>query len=103
MCYLSPVWRSIRDLPLQSEIFRSAASHSLSIDTLEVAWNPGVPNIAITERKQPDLWRWAVVSGEDFVIDEGSEDTQSEAKGVAVSSLERATEKLHLQYAVAAS
>lgn len=49
--------------------------------------------MAVTVRKQPDLWCWAVVGPDDSLLAEGGEATQEEAKAVAVAALERATSR----------
>jgi hypothetical protein len=90
MCFLHPVWRSFSDLPLNSEASRFSVSFSPSLATVEVACNPGIPRFAIVERKQPDLWRWAIAEGAgEPLIDEGWEPTQDDAKRTAVAALER--------------
>jgi hypothetical protein len=94
MCFLSPVWRSFSDLPLNSEASRVSASCSLSLATLEVACNPGIPRFNLVERTQPDLWRWAIVGAGEALIDEGCESTQADARKAAVAALERDTDRL---------
>ncbi|HXP61198.1 MAG TPA: hypothetical protein VN829_11945 [Dongiaceae bacterium] len=89
MCFLSPVWRSFSDLPLNSEASRVSASFSLSLATLEVACNPGIPLFALVERKEPDLWRWAIAGAGEPLMEEGCEPTQEDAKKTAVAALER--------------
>ncbi len=48
---------------------------------------PGVTGFALVEQIQPDLWRWATVSAEGPILDEGPWATQTEAKSFAVEAL----------------
>lgn len=88
MCFLSPVWRSYLDIPADAEAFQASSSSSFSLSTLEVACNPGITSFALIERKQPDTWRWAIISAAGPVTDEGWETTDIDAKRSAVAALE---------------
>jgi hypothetical protein len=48
---------------------------------------PGIRGFALIEQIQPDLWRWATVSIEGPILEEGSKTTQEEAKRSAVEAL----------------
>ena len=58
-----------------------------SLNTLEVTCDPGYCGFALTERRQHDMWRWALVSAEGPVIDEGWEITETDAKRSAVGAM----------------
>jgi hypothetical protein len=62
-----------------------------SLSTLEVACNPAFPGFALTERKQPDTWRWAIISAEGSILEEGLERTETDAKRTAVEALQYVT------------
>ena len=59
-----------------------------ALDTLEVACNPGIASFGLTERKPPNMWRWAVVDAKGLITDEGWEPTQMDAKRSAVDALQ---------------
>ncbi len=48
---------------------------------------------AITERKQPEVWRWAVIGKDGSILEEGCEPTQAEAKRAAAEALNLAEEE----------
>jgi hypothetical protein len=83
----SPGWRSYCDISANAEADLARSSSGFSLSTLEIATCPGVTGFALTERIQPDLWRWATVSVEGPILDEGSKATQAEAKRSAVAAL----------------
>jgi hypothetical protein len=87
----SPIWRSFLDISANAEAYLARSSSGFSLSTLEIANCPGVAGFALTEQIHPDLWRWATVSIEGPILDEGSETTQSEAKRSAVEALRKGT------------
>jgi hypothetical protein len=84
MEFLSPIWRPYYEIRSNTEAVMASSASSFSLSTLEIAGNPDMAGFALTERKQVDLWRWATVSVEGPVVDEGWETTQSEAKRSAI-------------------
>lgn len=94
MCYLAPMWRSFQDIPSDAEASCVSSSCLYSLATLEVACDPAVSNFALTERRQPDLWRWAIVSSDGALVSEGWESTQAIAKRAAVAALEHEMDRL---------
>jgi hypothetical protein len=48
---------------------------------------PGKQGFALIEQAGPDSWRWATVSIEGPILEEGSKATQAEAKRSAVEAL----------------
>lgn len=88
MAFISPIWRSHCDIHMNAEAALVSSSGSFSLSTLEIASNPGMAGFALTERKQPDLWRWATVSVEGPIVDEGWKTTQAEAKKSAINALQ---------------
>lgn len=83
----SPIWRSYANISAGAEAALAKSSSGFSLSTLEIANFPNVAGFALTERMQPDLWRWATVSVEGPIFDEGSAPTQDDAKIAAVSAL----------------
>jgi hypothetical protein len=88
MAFISPIWRSYYDIHINAEAAFASSSSSFSLSTLEVANNPGMSVFALTERKQPDLWRWATISAEGPIVEEGWETTQAGAKVSAINALQ---------------
>jgi hypothetical protein len=90
MAFFSPVWRSYYDISANAAAAFALSSSRFSLSTLEIASNPGMAGFALTERKQPDMWRWATISVEGPIVDEGWETTQADAKRSAIAALRRA-------------
>lgn len=88
MLLLAPTWRSFVEIPADAEAAFASSASSFSLTTLEVASVPGSTDFALTERRLPDSWRWAVVSAEGSIVDEGWEPTQEDAKRSAVDALQ---------------
>jgi hypothetical protein len=87
LLFLSPIWRSYADISSGAEAALAKSSSGFSLSSLEIANCPGVAGFALIERMRPDLWRWATVSLEGPILDEGSEPTQADAKISAVDAL----------------
>ena len=87
----SPIWRSYSEISANAEADLARSSSGFSLSTLEIANCPGVVGFALTERIQPELWRWATVSIEGPILEEGTEATQVEAKVSAVEALRHKT------------
>jgi hypothetical protein len=85
---IAPTWRCFENLSPGQEAASVAASCSFSLSTLEVTSMPDSAGFALTERKQPEIWRWAVVGPVGFVLEEGFEPTQAEAKRAAAQALQ---------------
>ena len=90
MLFLPPNWRSFRDIPADAEAAFAASSSRFSLCTLEVVCDPGFPGFALTEKRHLDVWRWALISAEGPVIDEGWEPTEIDAKKSAVGAMRQA-------------
>jgi hypothetical protein len=84
----TPAWRCFENLTPGPEAASAAASCSFSLATLEIATVPEYPNFALTERRQPEIWRWAIIGQQGFVLEEGLEATQQEAKDAASAAFE---------------
>ncbi|HEY5227351.1 MAG TPA: hypothetical protein VIJ19_02365 [Opitutaceae bacterium] len=80
-------WRCFEDIVCGAEAASAAASCSFSLGTLEVASNPETASFAVTERKQPEIWRWAIIGSGGFILEEGFEPTREEAKSAACDAL----------------
>jgi hypothetical protein len=80
-------WRSFEDITCGAEAASAAASCAFSLGTLEVATAPEAASFAVTERKQPEIWRWAIIGSGGFLLEEGFEPTQEQAKMAASDAL----------------
>jgi hypothetical protein len=81
-------WRLFQDIPAGQESAAVASSCIFSMATLQIASVAGSCGFALTERRAPALWRWAVVGPVGFLVEEGFEETQDAAKGAAEEALE---------------
>lgn len=84
----SPTWRCFENMTPGAEAASVAASCSFSLATLEVASMHDSPGFALTERKQPEIWRWAVIGPVGYLLEEGFEPTQADAKRAAAEAME---------------
>jgi hypothetical protein len=80
-------WCCFQNIPSGPEAASAAASCAFSLSTLEVASTPDAATFAVTERKQPEIWRWAIICG-GCVLEEGFEPTREDAKNAATEALE---------------
>jgi hypothetical protein len=83
----SPIWRAYRDISANAEADLARSSSGFSLSTLEIVSFPGVTGFALVEKMRHDLWRWATVSIEGPILEEGSNATQEEARRSAVEAL----------------
>jgi hypothetical protein len=83
----APTWRCFENMSPGPEAASVAASCAFSLATLEVASMPDSAGFALTERKQPEIWRWAVIGPVGFLLEEGYEPSQAEAKRAAAEAL----------------
>jgi hypothetical protein len=81
-------WRCFESIPSGPEAASAAASCAFSLCTLEVASTPDAAMFAVTERKRPNIWRWAIIGADNVILEEGSEATQEEAKAAAAEALD---------------
>src|SRR5476651_964648 len=81
-------WCSFVDIPAGPEAASVAASCIFSMATLQIVSLPGSSGFALTERRDPVVWRWAIVGPVGFLLQEGFEETQERAKGAAEEALE---------------
>ena len=87
MLFMAPIWRSFQDIPADAEAAFASSLSMFSLSTLEVTCDPGFSGFALTERRQHDMWRWALVCSEGSVVDEGWEPTELDAKRSAVGAM----------------
>jgi hypothetical protein len=66
----------------------AAASCIFSLCTLEIAPIADAPVIALVERKQKDVWRWAVIGLNGLLLEEGFEANQPDAKRAAEAAVQ---------------
>jgi hypothetical protein len=86
-------WRPFDEVPSGAEAALIAASCSFSLATLEMASLHDCSGFAITERKQPEVWRWAVIGKDGSILEEGCEGTQADAKRAAAEALNLAEDE----------
>jgi hypothetical protein len=87
MLFMSPIWHSFPEISTGAEAAFASSSSLFSLATLEVTHDPGFTGFALAERKRQDMWRWALISAEGPVINEGWEPTVSDAKRCAVGAM----------------
>ena len=87
---LQSCWRSFRCLASDAEAAAYSECCIFSLATLEIACQPGATTFALTERKEPEVWRWAVVDALGRVVDDGWEPCQAGAKQAAAQALQAA-------------
>jgi hypothetical protein len=66
----------------------AASSCIFSLCTLEIAHIADAPVIALVERKQMDVWRWAVIGLNGLLLEEGFEPSQPDAKRAAEAAVQ---------------
>ena len=87
MLFMSPIWCSFLNIHSNAEAAFASSSSSFSLATLEVTHDTGFGGFALTERKQCDMWRWALISAEGAVVGEGWEPTELDAKRSAIGAM----------------
>jgi hypothetical protein len=80
-------WRRFENIVCGAEAASAAASCAYSLSTLQVASCPADGSFALTERKQPAVWRWALIGNGGFLLEEGYEASEEEAKRAAAAAL----------------
>jgi hypothetical protein len=80
-------WNPFENIPCGPRAASVAASCEFSLCTLEVASIADADGFVLTERKQPDVWRWAVIRANGVLLEEGFEPTQMDAKRAAAEAL----------------
>jgi hypothetical protein len=83
-----PTWRSFQTLPCDAEAAVYSAACLYSLATLRIATSSGASRFALTEQKQPGVWRWATYSLQGGILDEGWEPGEAEARNAAVEALQ---------------
>jgi hypothetical protein len=81
-------WSLFEDFAPGPKAASAAASCTFSLCTLEIAPIADAPVIALVERKQKDVWRWAVVGLNAHLLEEGFEPSQCDAKRAAEAALQ---------------
>lgn len=89
---MTPIWRSFQNIHSDSEAAFASSSSMFSLTSLEVTCDPGYCGFALTERRENGLWRWALVSAEGPVVNEGWELTETDAKRSAVGAMRHVIE-----------
>jgi hypothetical protein len=80
-------WRAFENLSSGPEAASAAACCAFSLSTLEIAAQDDAATFALTERKQPEVWRWALIGPGGSILEEGCEPTREEAKKSAAEAL----------------
>jgi hypothetical protein len=81
-------WRCFENLSSGPEAASLAASCVFSLATLEASSIPDSGGFALTERKEPKVWRWAVIGPVGILVEEGYEATQDGAKSAAEKAVQ---------------
>ena len=81
-------WSPFENISSGPKAASAAASCEFSLCTLEVATIADAAGFVLTERKQPEVWRWAVIRANGVLLEEGFEPTQADAKRAAANALE---------------
>ncbi len=84
----TPTWRCFENISSGHEAASAAACCAFSLSTLEVASIPDSIFFAVTERKQPEIWRWAIIGDGHLILEQGFEPTRDAAKDAAAHALE---------------
>jgi hypothetical protein len=84
---IAPYWCTFENVPSGPRAVSAAASCAFSLSTLEIAFAPDFANFAVTERKQPEIWRWAIIGDGGRILEEGFEASQEDAKAAASNAL----------------
>jgi hypothetical protein len=87
MIILDPTWLAFESLTPGVEAAACSANCLFSFATLEIAHPAGAACFALTERRQPGAWRWAIVNAIGEVTDDGWEPTQDGAKLASATRL----------------
>jgi hypothetical protein len=85
-------WRTFDRFPSGPEAACVGTTCAFSLSTLEVAVLHDCSGFAIIERKEPKVWRWAVVGKDGALLEEGCEASPAEAKNAASQALNFAEE-----------
>jgi hypothetical protein len=80
-------WCAFENLSSGTQAACAGACCAFSLSTLEIAAAPETATFALTERKQPELWRWALIGYGGLILEEGSEPSREEAKRTALEAL----------------
>jgi hypothetical protein len=86
-------WRPFENIPSGPEAASAASSCGYSLGTLEVAFLHQASSFALTERKHPEVWRWAIIDKDGSILEEGCEPTQGDAKRSAAEALNLASDE----------
>jgi|HubBroStandDraft_1064217.scaffolds.fasta_scaffold89946_3 hypothetical protein len=85
---MAPAWRCFENVNSGPEAASLAASCVFSLATLEAASICESGGFALTERKEPSVWRWAVIGPFGLLVEEGYESTQEGAKCAAEKAVQ---------------
>jgi hypothetical protein len=80
-------WCAFENLSSGTKAACAAACCAFSLSTLEIAALFEGQTFALTERKQPEVWRWAVIGSGGLILEEGCEPSREEAKRTAAQAL----------------
>jgi len=87
MACLIPTWRAFSALASDAEAASLSPCCFFSLATLEVGCITGTASVALTEREQPGMWRWSIISTAGAILENGREPTEAAAKIVAAEVL----------------
>jgi hypothetical protein len=83
----APTWCAFENVPTGPKAVFASTACAFSLSTLEVAFTPDSTSFAVTERKQPEIWRWAIIGDGGRLLEEGFESCRDDAKSAAAAAL----------------
>jgi hypothetical protein len=81
-------WNRFENLTPGPKAASASSSCAFSLCTLEIASIEDSPTFVLVERKQPEIWRWAIIGANGVPLEEGFEPNQSDAKRAAASAVQ---------------
>jgi hypothetical protein len=89
-------WIRFENMTPGAKAASASSSCAFSLCTLEIASITDGAMFALVERKQPVIWRWAIVGANGVLLEEGFEANRSDAKSAVAGAVQLvAVERLH--------
>ena len=80
-------WSRFENIKPGPKAAYASSACAFSLCTLEIAPIAGAAVFALVERKQPEVWRWAIIGANGSLLEEGFEPNQEQAKRVAAGAV----------------
>jgi hypothetical protein len=81
-------WNRFENLTPGPKAASASSSCAFSLCTLEIASIADGATFVLVERKQPEIWRWAIIGANGIPLEEGFEPNQSDAKRAATGAVQ---------------